>query len=190
MKIDFRTKETRLIRFYLIISALMILNLCLFVSARMSFAGYWSDRILFWIWVFTTPFIIILCWMKLFTKIYFGLLMITLILSFLPMAVPFFAIFLSASGEGRINHFNLDNNMRIQIVNYGILGRPRVQVVKDNFLFDQIKYEDQDEIQKNDSTWFELRDAKNVILINETANSITVKYFFENDTLNTTHQFQ
>lgn len=51
MKIDFRTKETRLITFYLFISALMILNLCLFVSARMSLAGYWSDRILFWIWV-------------------------------------------------------------------------------------------------------------------------------------------
>jgi len=106
------------------------------------------------------------------------------------MAIPFFAIFLSASGKGRINNFNLDNNIRIQIVNYGILGRPRVQVVKDNFLFDQMKYEDQDEIQKNDSTWLELRDAKNVILTNETANSITVKYFFENDTLNATYQFQ
>jgi len=105
------------------------------------------------------------------------------------MAIPFFAIFLSASGERRINHFNLDNNIRIQIVNYGVLGRPLVQIVKDNLLFDQIKYEDQDEIQKNDSTWFELRDAKNVILTNETANSITVKYFFENDTLNATHKF-
>ena len=118
MKIDFRTKETRLIRFYLIISALIILNLCLFAYARISFAGYWSDRILFWIWVFTTPFIIILCWKKLFTKIYFGLLVIVLILSILPMAIPFFAIFLSASGKGRINNFNLDNNIRIQIVNY------------------------------------------------------------------------
>ncbi|KAA5535881.1 hypothetical protein [Paenimyroides baculatum] len=156
----------------------------------MSFTGYWSDRILFWIWIAVTPFIIILYWKKLVTKLYFGFLILCLILSILPMGILFFGIILSGTGSGRLNHFNLENNIRIQTVAYGVMGRPRVQIVKDGFLFDKIKLEDQDEIEKNDSTWLEVRDAINAQLVKETDTSITVKYFFENDTLQTVHEFQ
>lgn len=51
-----------ILRIYLFISALIILNSCLYAFAKMSFTGYWSDRILFWIWTAVTPFIIILYW--------------------------------------------------------------------------------------------------------------------------------
>lgn len=177
-------------RIYLFISALIILNSCLYAFAKMSFTGYWSDRILFWIWIAVTPFIIILYWKKLVTKLYFGFLILCLILSILPMGILFFGIILSGTGSGRLNHFNLENNIRIQTVAYGVMGRPRVQIVKDGFLFDKIKLEDQDEIEKNDSTWLEVRDAINAQLVKETDTSITVKYFFENDTVQTVHEFQ
>jgi len=177
-------------RIYLFISALIILNSCLYAFAKMSFAGYWSDRILFWIWIAVTPFIIILYWKKLVTKLYFGFLILCLILSILPMGILFFGIILSGTGSGRLNHFNLENNIRIQTVAYGVMSRPRVQIVKDGFLFDKIKLEDQDEIEKNDSTWLEVRDAINAQLVKETDTSITVKYFFENDTVQTVHEFQ
>lgn len=177
-------------RIYLFISALIILNSCLYAFAKMSFVGYWSDRILFWIWIAVTPFIIILYWKKLVTKLYFGFLILCLILSILPMGILFFGIILSGTGSGRLNHFNLENNIRIQTVAYGVMGRPRVQIVKDGFLFDKIKLEDQDEIEKNDSTWLEVRDAINAQLVKETDTSITVKYFFENDTVQTVHEFQ
>lgn len=179
-----------ILRIYLFISALIILNSCLYAFAKMSFTGYWSDRILFWIWIAVTPFIIILYWKKLVTKLYFGFLILCLILSILPMGILFFGIILSGTGSGRLNHFNLENNIRIQTVAYGVMGRPRVQIVKDGFLFDKIKLEDQDEIEKNDSTWLEVRDAINAQLVKETDTSITVKYFFENDTLQTVHEFQ
>ena len=182
--------KTLFFRIYLFISALIILNSSLYAFARMSFVGYWSDRILFWIWILTTLFVIIIFWKKLWTKIYFGLLVIGLILSILPMMLPFFSILLSATGKGRMNHFSLGNNLRLEIISYSIIGRPRIQVVKDGFLFDKIKLEDQDEIQKNDSTLLEIRDAKNAQLIKETDTSITVKYFFEKDTMQTVHEFQ
>ena len=202
--------KTILIRVYLFISGLIILNVCLYSFARMSFAGYWSDRVIFWLWLLTTPIVVFLFWKKIGTKIYFWLLIAGLILTILPMALPFFGILLSGSGSGRLNHFNLENNIRVQTVSYGVMGRPRVQIVKDGLLFDKIKLEDGDEIFTNDTTWvevkdvnnpknitkspelktLEIRDAKNAKLIKETDTSITVKYFFENDTVEATHRFE
>lgn len=106
------------------------------------------------------------------------------------MALPFFAIILSGSGSGRLNHFSLANNIRVQTVAYGVMGRPRLQLVKDGFLFDKILLEDGDEVKQNDSTWLDVRDAKNAVLIGETDTSVTIKYFFEKDTLQTGHIFK
>jgi len=122
------------------------------------------------------------------------------------MAILFFGLILAGSGSGRLNHFNLENNIRIQTVSYGVMGRPRVQVVKDGLLFDKIKLEDGDEIAANDVISikpvdakngedqelpaFMIRYAKNVKLINETDTSITVKYFFEEATVETVHRFE
>lgn len=179
--------KTILIRFYLFISALIILNVCLYIIAKMSYIGYWSDRVIFWIWLLVTPFFVFGNWKKLWAKIYFWLLLAGLILSILPMALPFFAIILSGSGSGRINHFSLENNIRVQTVGYGVLGKPRLQIVKDGLLFDKILLEDADEIEKNDSTWLKLRYTKNAKFISQTDTSITIKYFFEKDTLQTEH---
>ncbi|RYG13598.1 MAG: hypothetical protein EOO07_17520 [Chitinophagaceae bacterium] len=158
--------------------------------AKISFTGYWTDRVVFWIWLLATPFVVVRFWKNLGTKIYLWLLIGVLILTILPMAIPFFGLLLAGSGSGRLNHFNLENNIRIQTVAYGVMGRPRVQIVKDGLLFDKVKLEVGDEIKKNDSTWLQVRDAKKAKLVNETANSITVKYFFEKDTLQTVHTYK
>lgn len=179
-----------LIGFYLFISALIMLNVCLYWFAKMSYAGYWSDRVIFWLWLLVTLLVVISFWKNIWTKIYFSLLVATLILTILPMAIPFFGLFLAGSGSGRLNHFSLENNMRVQTVGYGVMGRPRLQIVKDGLLFDKIVLEDGDEIEKNDSTWLEIRRAKNAKLIGETDTSITVKYFFEKDTINALHIFK
>jgi len=103
------------------------------------------------------------------------------------MAIPFFAIYLSATGNGRFNHFNLASDFRVQTVSYGVMGRPKIQIVKDGLLFDRVLLEDSDEIKKNDSTWLEVRYAKNAKLISQTDSSVTIKYFFGKDTLQTEH---
>lgn len=199
-----------LLKVYLFTSALIVLNAILYCFWKMSFAGYWSDRVIFWLWLLVTPIVIVSFWKKTGTKIYFWLLIAGLILSILPMALPFFGMLLAGSGSGRLNHFSLENNIRVQTVSYGVMGRPRLQVVKDGLLFDKIKMEDGDEIFTNDTTWvevkdvnhpkniikspelktLEIRDARNAKLINETDTSITVKYFFEKDTVETTHIFK
>lgn len=198
--------KTILFRVYLFVSGLIILNVCLYIFAKMSFTGYWSDRVIFWLWLLATPVVVFSFWEKIWTKIYFWLLVATLILTILPMAIPFFGLILAGSGSGRLNHFNLENNIRIQTVGYGVMGRPRVQIVKDGFLFDKIKFEDGDEIAANDVISikpvdikngedqdlpaFMTRDAKNVKLIKETDTSIIVKYFFEKATVETVYRFE
>lgn len=200
-----RRKKIQLL-IYFFLCGLILLNICLFVFYRMSFVGYWSDRVIFWLWLLTTPVVVFLFWKKIGTKIYFWLLVAGLILTILPMALPFFGILLSGSGSGRLNHFNLENNIRVQTVSYGVMGRPRVQIVKDGLLFDKIKLEDGDDFYANDVISikdfndkdtdneeypsFLIRDAVNAKLINETDTSITVKYFFKDGTVETLHRFK
>lgn len=183
-------KKQVLIRFYLFISALVVLNVALYCFWQMSFVGYWSDRVIFWIWLLLTPVTTFCFRKKIWTKIYFWLLVGGLILTVIPMAIPFFGILLSASGSGRLNHFSLENHIRVQTVGYGVMGRPRIQLVRDTFLFDKILLEDSDEIKKNDSTWLEVRNAKSAKLISQTDSSMTIKYFFEKDTLQAEHMLK
>jgi len=174
-----------LIRIYSIISALIVLNVLLYFFWKMSFAGYWSDRVIFWFWLVLTPVITFSWWRKLWAKIYFWLILAGLILTVIPMAIPFFAIYLSATGKGRLNHFTMKNNFRVQTVGYGVMGRPRILLVKNGLLFDKVLLEEGDEIEKNDSTQLYVRNAKNAKFIKQSDSSITIKYFFEKDTLQT-----
>ena len=200
-------KKQILIRVYLFISALIVLNVMLFYFWQMSFTGYWSDRVIFWIWLILTPITTFSFWKKLWAKIYFWLLVAGLILTILPMAIPFFGMLLAGSGSGRINHFTLENDLRVQTVGYGVMGRPQLQLVKDGLLFDKILVEDGDEIETTDSTLvdvkdvnapkattksavsktLQIRDALNAKFISQTDSSVTIKYFFEKDTLQTEH---
>lgn len=114
---------------------------------------------------------------------------------------------LAGSGSGRLNHFTLENNLRVQTVGYGVMGRPRLQLVKDGLLFDKILVEDDDEVETTDSTLvdvkdvntpqattksavsktLQIRDALNAKFISQTDSSVIIKYFFEKDTLQTEH---
>ncbi|MCZ4244136.1 hypothetical protein [Pedobacter punctiformis] len=184
-----KNKKNQLIA-YFFLTALIVLNSCLYMGYKISFAGYWSDRILFLTWLLATLLLVINFWKKLWTKIYFWLLVAGFVLTVLPMGLPFFAILLSTTGSGRLKHFDLKNNYRLQVVNYGVLGRPRLQLVADGILFDKIKLETSDEIELNDSTWFDIRKAESAKLIKETDTNITVKYFFEKDSVQAVHQLK
>jgi len=75
----------------------------MYAISKMSFIGYWTDRILFWIWLFLTPFIIAVFWRKIWTKIYLGLLIIGLILSILPMGIEKDAILITHNLQKKLN---------------------------------------------------------------------------------------
>ncbi|WP_026977759.1 hypothetical protein [Flavobacterium tegetincola] len=101
---------------YIISLLLLLANVIGDALYKLSIAGYWSDRIMFWLWFFGTFYIIIKYWKKLATKIYFGILIAGIILSILPMAIPFFAIALSTTGGGLHFKKQITPAYRLQIV--------------------------------------------------------------------------
>lgn len=177
-----RNKKIFLI-FYLFISGLLVVDLVFFYFFKMSFNGYWSDRILLWIWLCTTSMLIIIFWKKIWAKSFLGLLSVGLVLSILPMALPISLFYLSGSGKGRLNHFNLDESLRLQTVAYSLMTIPRVQIVEDGVLFDRIIVEKFAKISKNDNIEAKISDAIDAKLVTKNDSSITVKYFFKNETI-------
>ena len=113
---------------YLLLTFLFILNSSL-VSEDYSFWGYYSDKVLNWVWLVFTLIVFVWFWKKRATQIYFVSLLTLLILSILPMGIPFFAIidsFLPLSDHQQIT---LNREYRIDKAQ-GLLGGCRVCVYK------------------------------------------------------------
>lgn len=66
----------QVIVFYIISSPLLLVNAIGDALYKLSIAGYWSDRIMYWLWFFGTFYNIIKYWKKLATKLYFGILIV------------------------------------------------------------------------------------------------------------------
>ncbi|WP_213278013.1 hypothetical protein [Chryseobacterium indologenes] len=74
---------------YLAVTLVFLFGIVLSLN-NYSFAGYYIDKIINWLWLLMTIFIIVRFWKKKVIKVYFGLLISGIILSILPMMIPFF----------------------------------------------------------------------------------------------------
>ena len=167
---------------YCVISFLLVANIAGDLFYQISVAGYWKDRILFWLWFFSTFLILIKFWKKLLTKIYFGLLVVGVILSILPMMVPFFAIILSSTGEGLHFKKQITPEYRLQVVGYSIMGRPLIEIMKNKGLLEKRIANTNINVFINDSTEIRIWDIKDAKFLNETDSSIAIQ--FSADSLN------
>lgn len=170
------TKKYWLI-FYLIISILLLGNVISDSIYRFSVAGYWNDRVLFWLWFFGTFYILVIYWKKLLTKIYLGVLVLGIVLSVLPMAIPFFAIVLSTTGGGLHFKKQITPKYRVQIVGYGVMGRPLMEIVKNKGLLEKRIAQTNSGVTVNDSTYIEIWEIKDAKYISETDSSISIQFF-------------
>ncbi|MEO5911337.1 MAG: hypothetical protein ABIP95_10640 [Pelobium sp.] len=161
---------------YILISIFLLANVIGDALYQISVAGYWSDRILFWIWFFCTFFILIKFWKKLLTKIYFGLLVAGVILSILPMMVPFWAIVLSSTGQGVHLKKQITPEYRVQVVGYSIMGRPLIEVIKNKSLLEKRIANTNRNVFVNDSTEIRIWAIKDAKFISETDSSIAIQF--------------
>ncbi len=95
-----------------------------------SYSGYYTDKIVNWSWLFFTVIIIIWFWKKRRVKIYFYSLLIFLLLSILPMAIPFFGILFFFSTIDDYQQIELNNNYRIERTNHQALSIHRIYIYK------------------------------------------------------------
>ena len=136
---------------------------------------------------------IILFWKKAIAKLFLAAMVLALVFSILPMAIPFSALVLGMTSKGLVIDKNLNQNYRAQIVIYSVMTAPWLEIIEKRGILEKriIKctdYEIEDfnneELGKSYeySLFQELRicDAKDIVLISETYNTITLKLSYEN----------
>ncbi|MBP2618759.1 hypothetical protein [Chryseobacterium jejuense] len=104
---------------------------------KYSYAGYYTDKIMSWLWLAMTVFIIIRLWKKKAIKAYFGLLVAGIILSILPMMIPFFALVSYFSTIDSYQRIQLDDNYRIERHRPGALAKPQIAIYKQEGIFEK-----------------------------------------------------
>ena len=160
---------------YIIVSLLFLTDFVSELCYKISLAGYWSDRILFWTWVALTATVIFGVWRKMLVKIYFGIILATIVLSIIPMGIFLSAGILSSTGEGLLYHKQISPNYRIQVVGYSIMSRPFTEIVEKKGLLEREIVHDCSDFCLNDTACFYNRKIKDVSFVSESKDSITIQ---------------
>ncbi|MFC4162754.1 hypothetical protein ACFOWU_03755 [Epilithonimonas zeae] len=167
-----------ILKIYLVLSILLVSDGVLYYFWKISFAGYYSDVILFWLWILTSFSVIVLFWKKLLAKLLLGTLIVALILSILPMMLPFYTIFFAMTPFGSRMQKDLNQNYRAQIVGYSMMRRPWLEIIEKKGIFEQqiIQCTDQD-VFKNEVD-LRIGSAKDIRFDSETDNTLTLVLFY------------
>lgn len=168
---------------YLAVTLVFLFGIVLSLN-NYSFAGYYTYKIINWLWLLITIFIIVRFWKKKVIKVYFGLLISGIILSILPMMIPFFGIIHYFSTIGCEQRVQLDDTYRIERGRPGALYRPLITIYKKEGIFEKqisrIPYSDIIEKTVQPSEEIYLDDKKLPIqeakLINVNQDSIGIEY--------------
>lgn len=95
--------------------------------------GYYTEKIVAWIWIFFTLIYIIGFFKNKNVRIYFFTLIGLLILSILPMALPLFGIYYYLTDYGDYQQIKIDDNLRIERTQQQPLSMPRVYIYENYF---------------------------------------------------------
>lgn len=188
--------------FYLYLLLTMIFSVNIWLSFnQISFRGYWSDKVLAWLWLLFTVFLLFRYWKLAAMKIYSGLIFITIGLSLLPMGLPFAGMLFFFTMIGDEQRIPLNDDFRLEKEVPAVLYAPSILIYKADGLLEKrvewinyglileklygyTKYEG--ELEK-----YKLLSAE---LLAVTADSITINYEIEDSTgqfvhyLNETHE--
>ena len=164
---------------YFWVTVLLVLDLSLYFGWRISIVGYWSDRLLFWAWLLLTALVIAKGWRQRGIRICAGLLGLLLILSMVPMMVPFFAIILVGSGLELDYAKNIDRRIRIQQVGKSVMARPTLEVIEKKVIYEQqIGSMSIYDMEDGDSA-YSMQDLETLRIIRRTTDSIQVELIFK-----------
>ena len=120
---------------HLTILGLFLIDLVLWLGYDMSFNGYYFDRILFWGWLVTAVFFIIRCKAK-----YYGYLLIAIVvLSMIPMMLPFLKIVSMAGFSDRTHTFEINEALRVDI--HQSMGPPKISFIEKGRIFEEEVFE-------------------------------------------------
>lgn len=174
-----QNKKSRIIlRVYLILSSLLALDCLLYFNRLISLRGYYSDVILYWLWFLTSFAVIIIFWKKIMAKLLLGGIILAIILSILPLMMPFYAWILSTTSLGLMIDKNLNEKYRAQIVSYSAMAPPWLEVIEKHGLLEKRILKSTDYQLMNDNLNIKIRTAKDIIFNHETDSTLTLTLFY------------
>ncbi|WP_433779393.1 hypothetical protein [Flavobacterium anhuiense] len=167
-----------ILRVYFIICAFFVLDCLLYYFKEISLRGYYSDVVLSWVWLISSFVIIIVFWKKLISKLFLATILVTFALSIIAMMLPFYALLLSSTSLGLYQNKDLNENYRAQIVGYGVMVQPWLEVIEKKGLFEKRIIKCTDSEIMNDNLDIQIRTAKDILFKNETDSTLTLTLFY------------
>lgn len=176
---------------FILLSILLVADCVAYYFYQISLAGYYSDIILFWLCFLMSIVVIILFWKKILAKVFLGLMVVTLILSIVPLGLPFYTFILSMTSAGLRLDKDLNEKYRGQIVGYGVMVYPWLEVIEKHGLlerkilectemqleaFGKERIDAKFETQLNSE--LKISEAKDLFLKSETDSTIAITIFY------------
>lgn len=161
---------------YMLISLIMLIDITAILTWQISLAGYWSDRLVFWIWLLSTlPFLIIF-WKSIYTKMYFIVLILGLLFSIAAMMLPFFGILFSSTGLERQAYYTPDKGKyRVQLIQ-SVMGRPRLQIIENKGVVEKVVLFTDADFLKNDNLKMGYESVIGLDVLQDTPDSLILQF--------------
>lgn len=161
---------------YMLISLIMLVDITVILTWQISLAGYWSDRLVFWIWLLTTlPFLIIF-WKSIYTKIYCIVLVLGLLFSIAAMMLPFFGILFSSTGMERRSYYTPDTGKyRVQLIQ-SVMARPRLQIIENKGIVEKVILFTDADFLKNDHLKVGYESVIGLGVVKDTPDSLVLEF--------------
>ena len=153
-----------MIKGYISISILLIVDLSLYLTKGISISGQICDKILFWTWLILTPIIIVKYFKEKLAKWYLGIIISLTILSLLPMGIPFLTITAFAIGndfEKKIDNYKLREGTK------SIIAIPKIRLIKNIWIIEKEIGESDFYVEFKENS-YRLKDIEKIKLQDET----------------------
>jgi hypothetical protein len=169
-----------LIKIYICLTILLVVDTTLYPYERVSLPGQFSDWILLWIWLATTTTIVTLNFRKRWAKMYAMGLIVFTILTMLPMMIPFATIFAFAFNPQDVR-YKVNNEITLQEHSKSVISIPTVAAIKSHGLYEKIIGETDFYFKVRDDH-YRIQDATSIRQLSaDNSDSLKIEFKFKND---------
>ncbi len=167
-----------ILKMYGVLSALLVTDLVAYFAFKISLRGYFADIILFWLWCLGSFLIIVIFWKTLLAKVFLLGMVSFVLLSMLPMGLPFYALALSTTPLGLWLSKDLNSSYRAQIVSYSVMVPPWLEVMEKKGGIERRVLQCKDRELLDDRLDVEIRNARDISFESETDTTLTLTLFY------------
>lgn len=177
--LSLRIKNRKKIFFsaYMIMTMLLLVDITAILLWQISLAGYWTDRLVFWTWFLSTFAFLIVFWKSILTKIYLFVLILGVLMSIVPMMLPFYGILFSSTGMERRSYYTPEyGKYRVQLIQ-SVMSRPRLQIIENKGIVEQVILFTDADFLKSDHVKVGYESVIRLDVLKDSPDSLTLKFY-------------